>query len=70
MFWDDYTVPGGTLRENYLGIKGASRLSDTHPGAKRFWKAGEDAPAYARETNGHVKEENGVTAARKRQRIV
>jgi FMN-dependent oxidoreductase (nitrilotriacetate monooxygenase family) len=70
VFWDDYTVPGGTLRENYLGIKGASRLSDTHPGAKRFWKAGEDAPAYARETNGHVKEENGVTAARKRQRMV
>jgi hypothetical protein len=36
VFWDDYVVPGGTLRENYLGVKGASRLSDTHTGAKYF----------------------------------
>lgn len=58
LFWHDYDVPGGTLRENYLGVKGANRLSDTHLGAKYFWKAGEDVPAYARETNG-----NGVKAA-------
>lgn len=49
MFWTDYAVPGGTLRENYLGKKGESRLSDTHPGAKYFWKKGEEVPAYVRD---------------------
>jgi hypothetical protein len=53
--WDDYAVPSGTLRENYLGVKGQNRLSESHPGAKFFWKAGEEVPAYAREeTNGHA----------------
>jgi alkanesulfonate monooxygenase SsuD/methylene tetrahydromethanopterin reductase-like flavin-dependent oxidoreductase (luciferase family) len=52
LVWSDYAVPGGTLRENYLGVKGASRLSESHPGAKFFWKAGEETPAYAKETNG------------------
>ncbi len=45
VFWDEYAVPGGTLRENYLGVKGASRLSTTHPGAQYTWKAGEKQPA-------------------------
>jgi hypothetical protein len=48
VFWDDYAVPGGTLRENYQGQEGHSRLSETHPGAKYFWKAGEGIPAYAK----------------------
>jgi FMN-dependent oxidoreductase (nitrilotriacetate monooxygenase family) len=70
VFWDDYAVPGGTLRENYLGKKGLSRLSDTHPGAKYFWKAGEEIPAYARDAkplNG-AKEKNG--SSKKRQRVI
>jgi len=46
--WDDYTVPGGTLRENYLGQEGHQRLSETHPGAQYFWKAAEAVPAYAK----------------------
>jgi FMN-dependent oxidoreductase (nitrilotriacetate monooxygenase family) len=55
LIWDDYAVPGGTLRENYLGVKGRNRLSETHPGANYFWKAGEEVPAYAeKETNGHT----------------
>jgi hypothetical protein len=62
IFWDDYAVPGGTLRENFLGVKGASRLSDTHPGAKYFWKAGEEIPAYAKEANGHSDEGNSVSS--------
>jgi len=45
VFWDDYAVPGGTLRENYLGVKGASRLPATHPGAQYTWKAGKEQPA-------------------------
>jgi FMN-dependent oxidoreductase (nitrilotriacetate monooxygenase family) len=57
LFWNDYSVPGGTLRENYLGEKGHSRLSDTHPGAKYFWKAGEETPKYAK---SHVKLKDGT----------
>jgi hypothetical protein len=53
LIWEDYAVPGGTLRENYLGVKGQYRLSDTHPGAKYFWKAGEEVPPYAKKANGH-----------------
>ena len=49
LFWEDYAVPAGTLRENYLGVKGENRLSPSHPGAKYFWKAGEEIPTYARE---------------------
>lgn len=49
LVWSDYAVPGGTLRENYLGEQGKNRLSDSHPGAKYFWKAGEEIPAYAKE---------------------
>lgn len=75
LFWDDYAVPGGTLRENYLGVKGHSRLPDTHPGAKFFWKAGEDVPAYAKEASGvhkiHESKETMETmeSRAKRQRI-
>ncbi|MCJ1242069.1 hypothetical protein MMC14_010076 [Varicellaria rhodocarpa] len=49
LFWEDYAVPAGTLRENYLGVKGENRLSKGHPGSKYFWKAGEEIPAYAKE---------------------
>ncbi len=71
LFWEDYAVPGGTLRENYLGVAGAERLDETHPGAKFKWKAGEEVPAYAGKSdaevakgvNGHGK--NGA----KRQRL-
>jgi FMN-dependent oxidoreductase (nitrilotriacetate monooxygenase family) len=53
LVWRDYAVPGGTLRENYLGVQGNKRLSDSHPGAKYFWKAGEEVPAYTKtEANG------------------
>jgi len=73
IFWDDYAVPGGTLRENYLGLAGHCRLSETHPGAKFFWKAGEELPAYSKEAANGVKKANGVKEAidspAKRQRV-
>ncbi|KAJ5692930.1 hypothetical protein N7462_002353 [Penicillium macrosclerotiorum] len=47
LFWDDYAVKGGTFRENMYGRPGQSRLPDAHPGAKYFWRAGEEAPAYS-----------------------
>ncbi|CAL3969038.1 unnamed protein product [Diplocarpon coronariae] len=62
LFWADYAVQGGTLRENYLGVKGRERLDKTHPGARFFWKAGEDVPEYAREANAS-KEDNGALGA-------
>lgn len=47
VFWEDYAVPGGTLRENYYGIEGQDRLPDTHYGSQFKWRAGETQPAYA-----------------------
>ena len=38
VFWEDYAVPGGTMRENYSGKKGQRRLIETHPGAQYFWR--------------------------------
>lgn len=38
LFWEDYAVRGGTIRENYTGLSGQTRLLDTHPGSKYFWK--------------------------------
>lgn len=52
LFWEDYDVPGGTLRENYLGVKGGNRLAESHPGAKFMWRAGEEVPDYARAEGG------------------
>ncbi|KAH8590574.1 luciferase-like domain-containing protein [Bisporella sp. PMI_857] len=60
LIWDDYAVPGGTLRENYLGVKGKNRLADSHPGAKYFWKAGEEVPAYAKDGANGANGTNGV----------
>ena len=51
VLWEDYAVPGGTLRENYFARPGGRRLADSHPGAKYFWKAGESKPAYAESTS-------------------
>jgi hypothetical protein len=48
LVWDDYAVPGGTLRENYLGVGGGKRLDGTHPGAKYVWREGEEVFAYAK----------------------
>lgn len=39
LFWDDYTVDGGTYRENLYGKKGVSRPPPDHPAAQYHWKA-------------------------------
>lgn len=73
LFWKDYDVPGGTLRENYYGIPGQSRLPDDHVGTKYAWRAGEDVPTYAREADSEVSAEptngvgNGATNGTKRK---
>ncbi|KAL6411576.1 putative xenobiotic compound family protein [Ilyonectria robusta] len=38
IYWNDYDVPGGTLRENVLG-KGNSRLRSDHIGSTYFFKS-------------------------------
>lgn len=39
IYWEDYTVPGGTFRENMQGKPGECLLPDDHPGAKLRWNA-------------------------------
>jgi FMN-dependent oxidoreductase (nitrilotriacetate monooxygenase family) len=55
IFWNDYAVKGGTMRENFYGQKGKTRLPANHPGAKYFWKSGETVPRYV------LAEEQAVT---------
>lgn len=40
MFWDEYTVPGGTYRENFYGMPGQKQPLDEHVASKYKWKAG------------------------------
>lgn len=49
LFHEDYAVKGGTIRENYTGRVGQSRLLDTHPGAKYSWKAGQETQPFLQE---------------------
>ncbi|KAL2172558.1 hypothetical protein VTG60DRAFT_5312 [Thermothelomyces hinnuleus] len=39
LFWDGYTVKGGTYRENIYGKPGLTRPPADHPAAKYHWKA-------------------------------
>lgn len=50
LFWDDYAVKGGTFRENIYATKGQNRLPESHPGARYFWREGEEIPKYALES--------------------
>ncbi|KAF3386908.1 Dimethyl-sulfide monooxygenase [Penicillium rolfsii] len=47
LFWSDYAVKGGTMRENMYGLPGQSRLPEAHTGAKYFWKKGQEVPPYS-----------------------
>jgi alkanesulfonate monooxygenase SsuD/methylene tetrahydromethanopterin reductase-like flavin-dependent oxidoreductase (luciferase family) len=37
VYWTDYEVPGGTLRENVSGRPGGKGLDEKHPGARFKW---------------------------------
>ncbi|KJX98946.1 hypothetical protein TI39_contig381g00010 [Zymoseptoria brevis] len=39
IFWDDYTVPGGTYRENFLYSPGQNEPLPNHPAGKMIWRA-------------------------------
>ncbi|KAG5361905.1 Dimethyl-sulfide monooxygenase [Yarrowia sp. C11] len=43
-FWEDYAVPGGTLRENVLATPGQAHLRNDHPGKRYTWKTDEPFP--------------------------
>ncbi|KAF2808492.1 bacterial luciferase-like protein [Mytilinidion resinicola] len=40
LMWEDYTVPGGTLRENLTGVKGQKGISSDHYAAKFKYGSG------------------------------
>lgn len=40
LMWEDYEVPGGTLRENLYGVKGQTMLRDDHYGHKFKYGSG------------------------------
>ncbi|KAK3044278.1 hypothetical protein LTS18_001716, partial [Coniosporium uncinatum] len=40
LMWEDYDVPGGTLRENLYGVPGQARLREDHYGSKFKWGSG------------------------------
>lgn len=39
LYWDEYPVPGGTLRENMSSKPGEPLLAADHPGSKFRWNA-------------------------------
>jgi hypothetical protein len=39
IFWKDYAVPGGTMRENFYAKQGQWKLPDDHPSAQYRWNA-------------------------------
>jgi FMN-dependent oxidoreductase (nitrilotriacetate monooxygenase family) len=46
LFHEDYEVPGGTVREAYTATAGRKTLSESHPGSKYFWRAGEEKQPF------------------------
>lgn len=40
LFWSDYTVPGGTYRENLYSVLGQRGPPDEHVASSYRWKAG------------------------------
>lgn len=52
LMWDDYTVPGGTFRENMRWTPGESLLPDTHSAAQFRYNALKKAGKINAE--GHV----------------
>lgn len=39
IFWHDYTVPGGTYRENFLDSPGQNEPLPNHPAGQMIWRA-------------------------------
>ena len=53
LFWEEYTVPGGTYRENLNETPGQTEPLPTHPAGKLIWRPpGSSDPKV--QVNGHV----------------
>lgn len=61
VYWNDYAVPGGTLRENMFSEKGASSVDAAHPAYKFKWNV--------RETNGVSAWNSRVNAWEEEQKL-
>ncbi|KAK8119657.1 Nitrilotriacetate monooxygenase component A/pristinamycin IIA synthase subunit A [Apiospora kogelbergensis] len=46
LFWDGYTVPGGTYRENFYGEPGLKRSPSDHVSSKFRWLSGVSAESH------------------------
>lgn len=58
IFWDNYTVPGGTYRENLTETKGQREPREDHPAAAKTWRV----PSNDGKVNGiHGTETKGFT---------
>lgn len=64
LFWDEYEVQGGTMREMFTG-KGKGLASD-HPGAAYTWKAGQEPAVLSPELSIIHEEED---PKRKRKKV-
>ena len=65
LFWDDYSVPGGTYRENFYGKAGQRYPLDEHVADSYRWKAGVPASDHIIPERELVKEDRET----KRQRL-
>lgn len=53
LFWNDYSVPGGTYRENLNEAPGQKEPLSNHPAGKLIWRPpGADTPQIA--LNGNL----------------
>lgn len=60
IYWNDYPVPGGTMRENLHGVKGQNLVEDDHPASKFKWDKREEKLVSAWDNR-----KNGVEMAAK-----
>ena len=62
LYWEDYPVPGGTLRENIYSSPGKPFLAEDHPGSKFKWNAPKCEQAPSVDKN-HTNGINGIVHA-------
>ena len=54
LFWDGYTVPGGTYRENLFEKQGQHEPFADHPAAKMIWRASSKHVDFALGANSSI----------------
>ena len=59
IFWNDFTVPGGTYRENLYETPGQHEPFPDHPAAKMIWRQPPTSKSIGFASNGHRSKANG-----------